>query len=303
MAKELDYSHMVQAYFDNEMSMEERMDFEQLIDKDPSLQQEFQLQKDIIDGIRKYRSAEIKAHLATVPVGGFVWTAALRWAVGGSSLALLSALSYFFIIPTLPESYSEVDLSSGLILELSDTNKVPVRPAITAQQTEEPKETEATTVELPSYEAPARQNTPPTKEFAPVAESTVATPLPNPVVNIPTLTEPEEVASNTNLEAPGAVFFDRTEEPKKTEVEFVEEKRYNFHYQFYNFKLYLYGDFGGKIYEIIELNDHESRRFYLYFQETFYPIEPGEREIKKLTAIEDQALIQQLELARQSSIR
>ena len=314
MANRIDYSHLVQSYFDNEMSAEERVDFEQLIERDTQLQQEFSLQKDIVEGIRSYRAQERKASLNAVSVGGILWTTGLRWTVGTAAALVIATAGYFFLIPERPASYSEVDFGSGVVLELAENQFVPVKP-IVQENIEEAIETpqvDNATVSNPAYTAPsitsaATSTDNVTNEVA-ERESTVVVSTPTPTLTIPEFgneTNSElEVAENP-LEVPGATFVERnrTSPEEKIDMELVEDRRHSFHYQFFNNKLYLYGDFEGKIYEIIEFNNQDGREFYFYFQQKFYPIEIGQREITELAAVTSKALETSLEQYRQNNLR
>ncbi|MEL6535720.1 MAG: hypothetical protein AAFQ98_09930 [Bacteroidota bacterium] len=314
MANRIDYSQVVQSYFDNEMSTEERADFEQLIERDPALQDEFNLQQDIIEGIRTYRSQELKAHLAAVSVGGIVWTAGLRWGVLGTSLAAVSLVGYYFLVPEIPESYSEVDLGTGVVLEFSDTQVVPAKPK-TLENPEDLflnlQEEESSDAIVPSVndaavvasndalEEPAEEDT------EEVTSTSPAIVMPTPQLTVPQFTSEETVATSVQNpeDVPGATFVERNRDSKKIDMEVVEDRRHTFHYQFFNSKLYLYGDFEGKIYEIIEFNNHEGREFYFYFDKKFYPVIKGQREITELSAIVDQELEKSLERYRQNNLR
>ncbi|HAA12868.1 MAG TPA: hypothetical protein DCE41_14710 [Cytophagales bacterium] len=315
MANRIDYSQVVQSYFDNEMSAEERADFEQLIERDPALQEEFNLQQDIIEGIRTYRTQELKAHLAAVSVGGIVWTAGLRWGVLGTSVAAISVVGYFFLIPELPESYSEVDLGSGVVLELSDTQLVPAKPLAVENPEEffltfEDRDQSDVTRTTEDYSEPATvvstviPSTSEEQDIEVQASAPVFT-MPTPQLNVPQFSSDDPNSSSVQNpdDVPGATFVERNRNSKKIDMEVVEDRRHNFHYQFFNSKLYLYGDFEGKIYEIIEFNNHEGREFYFYFDQKFYPVIKGQREITKLSAIVDQELETSLERYRQNNLR
>ena len=300
MGKTYNHSNLVQAYFDNEMSAEERVDFEQLIDRDPNLQEEFNLQKDIIEGIRHYRKAELKAHLSTIPTGGIVWTTPLRWAVFGGSAVGLSTLAYFLLFPPLPSSYSEVNLGDGVVLDLTDNSAVPARPMVphTPEEIAYAPEVEATQPEP----KPVQQSTviAITETRTANNDAVAETPkLEAPTRTIPEYpSQPEFVSEGPEENLPGSIFFEQNREEYNVEVEYMHTRKYDFHYQFYNNKLYLYGDFEGQLYEIIEYNNQDGREFYLFFNQTYHKIDQGQREITELTAIENDALIQQLNRAR-----
>ena len=84
----------------------------------------------------------------------------------------------------------------------------------------------------------------------------------------------------------------------KTEVVEINNGKHLFHYQFYNNKLYLYGDFENT-YEILELNTPSGISIYMLYKEKFYALMQGQQTIAPLTAIEDNALLQDLKIIRE----
>ena len=62
------YSKLVERYLEGEMSGQEAMEFEQLMNKDPMLAGEYNLQQDIVSGIKDYRKSELKLRLDNVDV-------------------------------------------------------------------------------------------------------------------------------------------------------------------------------------------------------------------------------------------
>jgi hypothetical protein len=60
---------LVDDYLMNRLTESERAAFEQQISSDPSLKGDLELQKNILEGIKKARAAELKAMLNNVPVG------------------------------------------------------------------------------------------------------------------------------------------------------------------------------------------------------------------------------------------
>lgn len=297
MGRNIDYSHLVQAFFDNEMSVEERMDFEQLIDKDPSLQEEYQLQKDIIEEIREHRKQELKNHLSTINAGGLIqWTSALRWATAGVASLVVATGIYFFYPSSEGNLIPLVDLTIG-----QTEVHIPPVPAQPIAEFTPIVEESVTGLSETETQDQAEENLVEAEIESDVAEA-VVNPVPvftnaSPEVSWPALetqtgdiTIPEE---ETVL--PGEVFNrPHASEDEKIAVEPTPSRRYSFHYQFYNNKLYLYGDYDDMPYEIIEYNRIEGRQFYLFYQNKYYQVVQGERKITPLKEITNQSLISEL---------
>ena len=84
----------------------------------------------------------------------------------------------------------------------------------------------------------------------------------------------------------------------KVEVETVFDRKRDFHYKFYNKKLYLYGDFEKNPYEIIEYNSNSNKLYYLYYEGKFYELMNDQMKITPLAELQDDELINELELLR-----
>lgn len=78
------------------------------------------------------------------------------------------------------------------------------------------------------------------------------------------------------------------------DIENRQHRLYDFHYQFLDNKLFLYGDFGQTPYEIIALNLAEGRHLFLKYDTRFYTIDSQQTEVAPLQAIEDSVLINAL---------
>ena len=63
------YFDLIDAYLNGEMIDQEAIEFENQLQKDPLLENEFQWQHDIVNSIRDFRQAELKATLNAVDVG------------------------------------------------------------------------------------------------------------------------------------------------------------------------------------------------------------------------------------------
>ena len=77
-------------------------------------------------------------------------------------------------------------------------------------------------------------------------------------------------------------------------VETVTDKRYNFHYQFKNDKLYLYGTFEKNLYEIMEFFSNNKRTMFLFYKDNYYLLNEENDKVKPLTPISDEALLKKL---------
>ncbi|MDJ1506603.1 hypothetical protein [Xanthocytophaga agilis] len=96
MNKEYQHSEMIDAYLRNELSADERADFEQLVQKDPLLYNEFLLQKEIVTNLQSYRKAQLKNRLNQIDVSNnSSWSGAASAGMWVGGLALIGLLSWF----------------------------------------------------------------------------------------------------------------------------------------------------------------------------------------------------------------
>ncbi len=71
-----------------------------------------------------------------------------------------------------------------------------------------------------------------------------------------------------------------------------------FHYQFYDGKLYLYGNFNSTPYHIIELKSDNKRKVFLNHQNSFYLLNLKQKEMAPLVKINDPTLIKELNILK-----
>lgn len=61
-------SELIDDYLTNRLSEQDRKSFEQQMDSNPALKADVELQKEIINGLKAARAAELKAMLNKVPI-------------------------------------------------------------------------------------------------------------------------------------------------------------------------------------------------------------------------------------------
>jgi hypothetical protein len=81
-------------------------------------------------------------------------------------------------------------------------------------------------------------------------------------------------------------------------VETQENNSYSFHYQFRDGKLFLYGPFREKTYEVMEWSAGEKRVFLLYYNKKYYPLTNVDGEVEALTPVTDAGLLERLNQPR-----
>ena len=81
----------------------------------------------------------------------------------------------------------------------------------------------------------------------------------------------------------------------------TENRRYTFHYQFKDGKVFLYGPFQKNLYEIMEFFSDDKRTVFLFYKDNFYKLEERNNGVRPLTTISDPALIKKLKEYRNTN--
>lgn len=283
------------------MSPGQMQEFEKQLHTDPVLRSEFELQKDIIHSIKDFRKAQLKTKLDQVPVN--VGPSTLAGVKAAAALVISGVIgvgAYLYL--STPDEVNEpitetiapvenLQVQPEAIAELPDelptTEEVPVEEAIS----EEALKAEPTV----TVEQPSSVNLSETVEVV-APEETAAADL---VVNSPNLTDPNlsDAEAEESIEIPTAALAqDGLTDNNVVAVETAKKDGDMFHYQYYNGKLYLYGDFRDIPYEILELNSANGKRLFIFYNNAYYKIKDDQHGITPLEELTDQDIIKKLEI-------
>lgn len=293
MALERDLE-LLDRYIANGLKDEEKAAFEQQLNADPELKREYTLQQSIAEGIRQARRVQLKTLLNSIPVpaptGG---EAVLAKTLAGLLVAgAIGAGVYLYLKPGKDNTGTAQQESPA-----TETQPGSVVTPDTAPATETPAaplaEQHETTNAAPTPQAPATNKTARPKDTAVAAPQEPAVTKPN-----ITVFDPSEEAGNTAAHDDGTLR-ESSAEPKsaKAEIEVRTDsnnKKYTFHYQFKEGKLYLYGSFEKNLYEIMEFFSDNKRTVFLFYKENYYLLNEESEKIRPLTPISDPVLLKKL---------
>jgi hypothetical protein len=269
-------------YLSNRLQEQDRNAFEQQLQGDPSLREEVEFQRQVIQGVRHARMAELKAMLNNVPVsGGSTWGGA-KVAAAIVSAGIISTLIYLNVTE---EKTTSTEISKDPITEVITTPEAETKisdDGATAIDNET-KETVTESRESSTTKEPSKTS---------AEETKVATPVHKPDINV---VDPSNELSADEKKADAEISTGRAEiSPSKMEViTGVEDKKHNFHYQFVQGKLMLYGPFDKSLYEILEIHG-EGHAVFLYYKENYYLLDESQTKIAQLQAIRDGDLLKKL---------
>jgi hypothetical protein len=272
---------LIEDYLTNRLGEQEKKLFEQQLASDPSLQANVDLQKQVIEGVRKARVMELKGMLSRVPVGGTMSNIITGKMVGAVVTAgFIGAGLYFYLKPAEQKN--------------SSPNSGP--PPVTRQSAESARKEKLDSVEkqISAHEQPAASPLREERVKANIDPKITATKSPISHSKIEVVDPSDELVNSkekevTTNEGQKSVI---TTYHIKVEIDDSHEK-YNFHYQFSNNKLMLYGSFDKGLYEILEING-EHKTVFLFYSGNYYLLNEKQNNVTPLESIRDGVLLRKL---------
>jgi hypothetical protein len=283
---------LIDDYLTNRLNEQDRKSFEKQMDSDPALKADVELQKEIIQGLKAARAAELKAMLNNVPVGTFAFKLSPLQIASGILGAAIIATSVYFYLNTTDNITPATEIS-------------PVTDSINQQEQNSPelkpdKDTTPLVNEIDNHPKPAgaEENTSQLGKQETNGVDSNTKQESKPVID---LVDPTEEL-NENDPSPSPVKSganNSTISVAKINVDInTSERKYKSHYQFTNGKLVLYGNFNNGLYEIIEVNAQQSRSLFLYYKASYFLLDETQREITPLKEISDPVLKEKLKAFR-----
>ncbi|MGM0579602.1 MAG: hypothetical protein ACQETL_02905 [Bacteroidota bacterium] len=289
---ETNYFRLIEAYFEGSISPAEKAMLDAKINSDPLVKAEFDLQQNIVKGISNARKQELKSRLASIDLPtntGILTGSGVKWLAGTvAGVTIFGSILYWSLI-SFDENIKPLDLNVNHKIEFKNESLAHF-PHLD-KETEEVKEelTEKTSEELKA------SNTKPEKDIT--KKDATAKVQPQALLSY----EDDKIFSNQNEEEE----LENTESREiahnradKTEIEFLDavENGDDFHYRYYNSKLYLYGNFKNVPYQIIELNDKGKKQLFLSHNDEVYTIKDNTTEVTELRKIQDEMLKMEIQL-------
>ena len=272
---------LIDRYLKGQLSESEQLAFDAQLRQDPLLSHEIKWQKDIHQALVDTRRNALKSRLDQVPVNTTYSYGSLKVAAVVATLLIAAGGLYY--------TYTQ----SSAAYEPFYTDDSPAR--ISYQ--------EAYTIKQPTVKLEAFSDNSSTVAAVTAEKETVVAVAPKAPKN-PAATQPQVVSSFVE-ETPDIDYSD-FEAPEKqalqandyaaddVAIEALADSKYDFHYQFYDNKLYLHGEFQDTPYKIIALNTSEDKKLFLEFDGQYYHIN-RRTEPTPLVAIEDTSLIKDLQ--------
>lgn len=270
---------LIDDYLANRLKGTEKEAFERQVGNDPALKSEVELQKQIVEGIKQARAAELKAMLNKVPVAGGgaqVEFNVMRIAASVVLVGVVSAAAYYYMrsddFPPIENAAADVTRKEeAKPQESNPARDVPQQGTpdskVVSPEKQDQKTKEEATAEVKPATKPSLDITDPSAELQQEEQ---------PSVELPAVSEkPEITTSHVQVEMDSS------------------NKRYDFHYQFAGNKLMLYGSFDRSLYEVLEINSGNHALF-LFYKNNFYLLDEDQEKVTKLSPIQDNVLLKKL---------
>ena len=272
---------LIDDYLTNRLGEGEKATFEQRLESDPALQADVELQKHILDGVKKARAIELKTMLNNVPVGGGFSSglSAGKIAAGIVAAGIVATSLYFYLKP------AGTPTSKPAIISKNQTEP----------QTSTAKAKEITPLEQPEPVTEHPVTTDPQKSKAKsLKKKESSKPGTTPLSKIEVVDPSDELVDNSSKEVAAVKGQKSSVTTSHIAVETTStNKKYNFHYQFNSGKLILYGPFDKSLYEILEIHGDQHTVF-LFYKENYYLLDAKQNRIVELEPIRDLTLLKKL---------
>jgi len=286
MASEKDLE-LLDQYVSNRLTAHDKAAFERKLDADASLKREYRFQQKMVEKIREARVNELKTIFNNVPAsalepgGASMLTQVALWVavVGAVGTGVYFYLNNDKVADQLPAKQEEITSTTPQAVEPQQETPDPA--------TTEPKSSEAV--------APIVEEKKEDKNTTQAQDRTTAKEEPKGPAPLDVF-DPTEETEKVNDAKPETKITESTPLNKSSIVVETDSnnKKYNFHYQVKNGKLYLYGTFEQNLYEIMEFFSGNKRTMFLYYKDSYYLLSEENETIKPLAPINDPTLVKKL---------
>ncbi|MEK6480214.1 hypothetical protein WJR50_21915 [Catalinimonas sp. 4WD22] len=294
------YSDKFDDYLKGRLSKNEKISLEDEFRQDPLLRSEVKLQQDIYFSLGEARRSYLKGRLNQVPVNTSLWYefTGIQLAAIVSSFIFLAGGIYFYtnydndIEPVIYSDDIEISEKNSIIPLENLQPKLPIAEFKDEQPGEEAMtaSTDNNVNRLQSNEAERNEmelKSAPT----PVSDKNEIPNFVRPDV-LSHFKEDSQQIDYDDFEVPDKTLLQASEASNaEVEIETLLDSKYTFHYQLFNNKLYLHGDFQGIPYKVIALNQEDNRRLFLEYNGSYYKLKLEQNEVSPLEAIQDSSII------------
>ncbi len=319
------HTELIDDYLSGGLSASEESSFMELMETDPILKEELLFQQSIVGGLKEYRKDELKQRLNGISVGvglmGFLMNfATYKLVAAVLTLGIVGYGAFQIIdndfgkpgsyIDNYKESLSEADYPSVENANLKTTIEwieISNRVDDHFKELENTKNQIVDNVYISKSEIDKQEDdkTPKLAENSDKNSSDLM--VSKSKVTVPAFSLPqfddvleEETLAGIELDDYNINNSDFTSDEAGDEIEIkkIQKNNRSLQYKFRQGKLYLFGDFKGKTYELLEINSASDRKLYFYFNKQYFKLDQFQKSVKDLSLITDRRLVKELEIIR-----
>ncbi len=286
-------------YHLGKLTRDDQVAFEKELEADPSLMSESNFQKEIIEGLKKYRKEQLKVRLNNLKPDSvwmeFTSESFLLKSLGGVVIAsLIGTGIYVYNAPNAREIATKaVEINAPALAEnVSTINwniEVANLPEESTKKTkslvEDVKKVNQREIGLVTEKSAKEKELLASKTFVPLFD----------VPHAEKIRDDEAMEVVPLDELPAEESLEKTS--KYVDVTTVNTKSLNIKFKYYDGKLFLNGDFDRAPYEILEINSANGRRIYVKYLDSYYSVRITD-QFEDLPLVTNPALIEELELIR-----
>ncbi|MEL7147844.1 MAG: hypothetical protein AAFO69_15835, partial [Bacteroidota bacterium] len=321
MTEHLHHTELIDSYLSGTMSPGEQEAFHDLIETDPMLKEEFLFQQSIVAGLQEHRRAELKNRLSSISVGvgifGLLMNASYQQVMAAAlTLGIIGYGTFFALTELAPSndqdalsSYVEsstdfsVDHPQMLGYDLSDKKdietivrfakeKAQATNTINTNNQDTPAEDRSVMSYRQTKNKKSNKNTASSRRKVVADNSDQQQKIAVPSFILPSVDDVPREEESIDMTSPDQIAFEELgiaedKEKSKVEVEQVRKEGKIKQYRFEQGKLYLYGDFEGEPYELLEINTKGARKLFFYHDKEYYRLNQFQKSITRFTPIAD----------------
>jgi hypothetical protein len=279
-----------------EMSPKEAKDFQNQLDSDPLLKSEFEMNNSIVEGIKQFRSAQLKARLSAITISPLP----VNFWAGVGTAAIVTGITATLIYQSIQDEPIELPDETQTRTEdvqgtgegtdeAYDISQNFQEEDLTTDSKEPSQKQNLIIVQAPAISDPENEsiNEVIEREILEENESEPAQ------INLPH--GPEE---NSNIERSGdgdVSSLNRVNaENEKFDVDVKQHPEYSFHYSYSDHKLFIYGSLDKEPYRLLELDQKGKNSLYLAYDGKYYYLKDQTINPVPLKPIRDRNLLKNL---------
>jgi hypothetical protein len=284
----LELKEKIEAYLTGDLSEAERLSVENAMSSDPSFKADVDFQRDVIDGLKDFRKAQLKARLNNIEVSAGTGNATLfKYAASIFTAASLGAGILYFTSNDKTDS-PEVTTPQISINENTSTSEIVNSESNTTSDLAKKDKDKKKKSESSKNESSNTPSTNPSNDLTKPVEEKFNYPSEN-------FTKADDFTSG-NADVPNGDIAKGAVKSVKgvDEVKISDKNVKELSYQYFNNELFLFGDFNSRPYELVEYNSNKSPRLFIKFDGAIYELKNNTTKQTPMKEVTDPALLEQL---------